>query len=168
MQLRELEMNDSFQLFCSYDTSLWEHSYFSPSSGGFYVTSLARKTFGLLNKQTYEIFQKEQRMCLRFASFGFQIEHLFEVTGISSPDISILRHGPIFRVNGRSADLKSLSSGNNLVKQAKNAIRKKKADLVLFEFTCHNKRIARELNKLPRLGIHGYYYYTDEDTYYVF
>ena len=77
--------------FYSYD-SCWERTYYNDETGGYVVTSLMRISEGIKSKNNYSIFLKEQLMCLKLASFGFQIEHLYEYPGISSPDIALHRH----------------------------------------------------------------------------
>ena len=105
---------------------------------------------------------------MKYASFGFQIEHLNEFPGISSPDVALVRHGYTVRVNGRLADLKRLSSANNIFKEGKDAIYKKGADIVMYEFTGHFRGLTRALEKLKIKNIHGYYYFSDGHTYYSF
>ena len=114
------------------------------------------------------IFLKEQTMCHRYASYGFQLEHLYEEPGTSSPDVEVKRHGSLVMVEGKLGDLKRLSSTNNIYKEGKEAIFKKGADIVMFEFTNRFPGIKRELQRLADKHIHGYYYYTDEDKYYSF
>ncbi|NLI72848.1 MAG: hypothetical protein GX361_09005 [Bacteroidales bacterium] len=64
--------------------------------------------------------------------------------------------------NGVFGELKKLSSHNNIVKEAKNAIYKKNAKVVLFEFTEETEAIYLEINKLQvRFGIKAYYYFTN-------
>lgn len=68
-------------------------------------------------------------------------------------------------VNGKRADLKALSSANNIIKRAKYAIINQKAELVLFEFPSRTPSIENTLKSLSVKGIHGYYYYLDENGY---
>ncbi|MBQ0054293.1 MAG: hypothetical protein KBS89_07555 [Bacteroidales bacterium] len=146
----------------------WEKTYLS-ESGGFVVTAIQRKEKGNQNKQEALKFEKEQRMCKKYASFGFQIEHLSEVTGISSSDTRIVRHPQgVIRINGALADLKSTGSANNIVSYATKATTKQGAKYVLFEFTKHDPKIPSEIKKLIKKGIQGYYYFSDENTYYSF
>ena len=155
-----------FITFVSYD-SCWERTFFDEITGGFLVTQLARK-YKPMSKNDRETFRKEQEMGIKFASFGFQIEHLNEIPGQSSPDASIRRHGTTIRVNGKTADFKRLTSDNNIYREGKDARYKKKADLVMFEFTGRFGGIQRALYKLSLIGIRGYYYYTGGKRYYSF
>lgn len=161
---RQLEIDR--KEFYSYDSS-WEHTFFDETTGGFLVTQLARK-YKDKNKNEEEIFRKEQEMGMKYASFGFQIEHLYETPGVSSPDVAIHRHGISVRINGVMADLKRLSSSNNIYKEGKDARYKKGADLILFEFTWHFSGALRSLELLSKKGIHGYYYYSNEFKCYSF
>ena len=152
--------------FYSYDSS-WERTFFDDNTGGFLVTQLARK-YKRMSKNDRNTFVKEQLMGMKYASFGFQIEHLNEMPGESAPDAAIRRHGLSFRVNGLTADFKKLSSDNNIYKEGKDARYKKRADLVMYEFSGHFSGTKRALEKLSRHGIHGYYYYSNENTCYSF
>jgi hypothetical protein len=159
-------IEDDRRAFYSYGPA-WEHTYFDEVTGGFLVTNLARK-YRPMSKIEREIFKKEQEMGVKYASFGFQIEHLYEISGISSPDIGIRRHGPHLMVNRRTADFKRLSSSNNIYNEGKDARFKKGAELVMYEFTGHFSGISRELERLSDRRIHGYYYFSGENQYYIF
>lgn len=158
----------SYERFSSYDSSAWEKTLFDSETDGFLVTSRQRIKDSQKNKNMREVFEKEQGMCKKLVSFGFQVEHLAEISGVSSPDINIKKHGPLIRINGKTADLKQLGSANNIGRQAKEAISKKGADLIVFEFTSHSPAIQKEINKLTAKGIHGYYYFSDKNTYKAF
>ena len=155
----------SYDRYSSYDGRLWERTLFDSETDGFLVTSLQRIADSQKSKNALEIFIKEQGMCKKLVSFGFQVEHLSEMPGISSPDIAIRKHGPLVRINGKTADLKQLGSANNISRQAKTAIHKKRADIVVFEFTNHAPAIYIEVEKLGKKGIHGYYYFSEGMTY---
>lgn len=153
--------------FYSYDSS-WERTFFDDNTGGFVVTSLMRIIEANRSKNNFSIFMKERRMCIKMATFGFQIEHLYEIPGVSSPDISIIKHGAIVRIQGKTAELKQLSSSNNIYKEGINAKFVKGVDLLVIEFTHEASGILRELGRLSAKGVHGYYYYSDCNTYYSF
>ena len=55
-----------------------------------------------------------------------------------------------------------LSSHNNIVKEAKEAIHKKGAEAVLFEFEHETKEVHLELLKLKKEGIQVYYYFSND------
>ena len=107
-------------------------------------------------------------MCRQFADFGFQIEHLEEITGQSSHDTNVVsfgKHTSIVRVNGVQAELKSLSSRNNIRRHADDAVGKQGAEIVLFEFTKRENKtsILNEIKMLSNRNIHGYYYFTGDN-----
>ena len=93
-------INSDLLLFYSYDSS-WERTYFHEMTGGYLVTQLARK-YKPMSKNDRETFNKEQEMAIKYASFGFQIEHLNEMPGRSSPDAAIRRNAIGIIVNGNS------------------------------------------------------------------
>lgn len=92
-------------------------------------------------------------MCRVFADNGYKIEMLEERAGISSPDVNI---------NGKLADLKSTKGAGNIVKYAHKAIKKQQAEILLFEFEQQSIEVEKELDKLRRKGINGFYYYKEE------
>ena len=159
-------INSDLLLFYSYDSS-WERTYYHEMTGGYLVTQLARK-YKPMSKNDRETFKKEQKMAIKYASLGFQIEHLNEMPGRSSPDVAIRRNAIGIIVNGQKADFKRLSSDNNIYKEGKDARFKKKAELVMFEFTDRFAGIRRALEKLSKYNIKGYYYFTNGNSYYSF
>ena len=68
-----------------------------------------------INRNERAKFNKELRMAEKYAEHGSQVEFLEEISGVSSYDAI---------VDGRKVDFKSLSSGNNIIRHAKDAIRK--------------------------------------------
>ena len=157
-------MDKDLKNFYAYGSE-WERTFFDEKTGGFLVTELSRK-YRPMSKNDLMTYLKEQRMALKYASFGFQIEHRYERPGYSSPDAYLRRHGmgSLF-VNGQLADFKSTKSANNIVKYGEYAIKKQGAQLVMFEFTVYAKGIANGLKALSQKGIHGYYYYFDAQEY---
>ena len=159
---------DLGELLKRYDNTVWEKTAVFYETGGYLVTSRQRIARSRISKNETIKFNKERQMCLRYAGYGFQIEHLSEFPGIKSPDINILRHpikDGIAMVNGKRADLKSLAGANNIIKRAKYAVFQQKAELVLFEFPSRNNKIENTLRSLSAIGIHGYYYFKDESEY---
>lgn len=75
---------------------------------------------------------------------------LEEVPRVSSPDINI---------DGIKADLKRLSSHNNIIKEAKEAVRKQGADIVIFQFEKETEQIHLELQNLKKLGFWVIYFF---------
>ena len=161
---RRRALHEDRRLFYSYGPE-WEKTFFDEVTGGFLVTQLSRK-YKYMSPNDRQTFLKEQRMGLKYASFGFQIEHKYEIPGVSSPDAVIIRHGnDTLIVDGQLADFKSTKSANNIVNYAEYAIKKQGAQLVMFEFTAHAKGIADKMKTLTSKGIHGYFYYVDENKY---
>ena len=112
------------------------------------------------------MLDKDRKTFYSYASFGFQIEHLNELPGVSSPDAFVRRHGTTaIEVNGQLADFKSTKSSNNIVNYAKHAVRDQGADFVFIEFESHDRKIPARIKELIGNNIHGYFYYIDESTY---
>lgn len=87
-------------------------------------------------------------MARHFAKSGNSI--VFTSAGASNYDITF---------NGIPAELKRLSSHNNIRKEAKSATKDQGAKIVLFNFPTSSPEIHKELNKLSAKGIHGKYYF---------
>ena len=129
----------------------WEKTFFDDLSGGYVVVNKQRIEHSKRSKNEKAKFDKEFEMSLVFAKNGCKIELLEEIPRISSPDV---------RINGILADLKRVSSHNNIVKEAKKAVNNQGAKIVLFEFETENDKIHKEILKLQNVGIHGKYYFT--------
>lgn len=117
------------------------------------VTDRKRVVKGRMNKQERKKLAKETHMCIVFADNGYKMEMLEEVPRISSPDVLI---------NGVPAELKSLTSYKQIVRRAKHAIEGQGAKIVLFELPLQSIEVEKELDKLRRQGINGFYYYKEE------
>jgi len=133
-----------------YPEDRWEHTYRNEKKGGYVATQKERIKFAGKNKQEKAKYEKEANMAKVLADNGYRVEHLSEVSGISSHDITI---------NGIAADLKSLSSHNNIARHFKDATQKQGADAVVFEFKNETKKIYTELKKLSSNTGHKVYYY---------
>lgn len=94
-------------------------------------------------------------MCQNLANNGHRIIMLKEDVRISSPDILL---------DNTTAELKKLSSHNNIVKEAKDAIKKKGAQIIVFEFEHNTKEIHQQLLILYKSGIKCKYYFKDVPT----
>ncbi len=128
--------------------------YFNGNNGGFLATHRQRKDAGEVNKNERQKYEKETDMCRVFARNGYRVEHQAEQPGVSSPDVLI---------NSLPADLKRLSSHNNIVRHAEKAVRKQGAKVVLFQFDEDTKRVHEELEKLKKKGIRTYYFFTGKE-----
>lgn len=132
----------------------WEKVKFY-GSNGYVVVDKSRIEHSKISKNESAKFDKELSMCKVFAKNGYQIEMLGEISRISSPDVNI---------NGVAADLKRVSSANNIVKYAKKAVQRQGASKVLFQFDVENSQIHSELLKVKNLGIHAMYFFTDREN----
>ena len=160
-------------VFSGYSSTEWEHTAFFEETGGVLVTSRERLNEAKRDStkpdggNAYKIYQKEKRMCLNFAKFGFRIEHVARPSSLDTADVVVRKtpNGRIY-VNGMLADLKSLSSQNNVVQKASYAIHHQGAKIVLFEFTNKDKKakILEKIAECRRKGFHGYYYFTGDKT----
>ena len=132
----------------------WEKDYFNGSNGGFLATHQARKEAGEINKNERKKYEKELEMCQVFARSGYRIEHLPEQPGVSSPDVTI---------NGLPADLKRVSSHNNIVRHAVKAVKKQGAKEVLFQVDTMTDEVRREFGLLKKMNIKVRYFVTGEE-----
>lgn len=128
------------------------HKFFDNDSGGYIVVNRQREYKSTINKQEKAKFDKEYRMCEVLAKQGHKIELVEEPSTKARYDI---------KLDGRPAELKKLSSHNNIVNEAKDAIRKKGAEVVVFEFEHNTEEIQKQLLILKRLGINAKYYFNN-------
>lgn len=141
------------------------------NNGGFVVTERKRIAEGSASNQAQIDFQKERNMALKYASFGFQIEHLADNKRMGgNPDVRLRRRGPNIRVNGQLADLKRVVSEKKVYDRGKEAITKNGAKLIMFEFAFQRegRKWRKRLNDLVTNGWHGVYYFSNENQYYTF
>jgi hypothetical protein len=146
---------DSRNEYLGHDTKQWQREYFNRENGGYLTVDKERIAHSKVSKNEKAKFDKEYAMSMVFARNGYKVEMLKERSGFSSSDITI---------NGAKADLKRVSSHNNIVKDAKKAVRKQGAEMVLFEFEKETKEIYSEIKKLSGKNIHGRYYFTGEEN----
>ena len=142
-----------------YDSNKWEKAYFDENSGGFLVVDKQRLAHSTLNKNEKTKFLKEFNMSLVLTKNGYEVELLKEISRIPSPDA---------KINGILAEFKSLSSHNNIVKEAKDAVRKKGAKIVVFEFEHETEKIYKQILILQKKSIHGKYFFTNKEKVYDF
>lgn len=155
-----------------YDATTWDITMVDATSGGYVATEIDRIRFSEKSSNEKRKYEKEKGMCIDLAHMGFQIEHLSEVSGISSSDVRIVRSPPgsIIKINGEYADLKALSSANNILRHGKDAIERQGAAKVVFKFSpaIDKSRMNSEINKLKNRNIHGIYYFEGSKGYEVF
>ena len=150
--------NDSFIEYHNHDPKQWEKTAFYPKSKGYVVRDKARVQRGTINSNEAKKLAKETRMATTFAKAGYKVEMLKEVTRVPSPDVLI---------NGVRAELKSVESYKKIVKHAKKAIDKQKAEMLLFEFEKETTEIYKELLKLKRENIKAMYYFKGKNDIYI-
>ena len=127
----------------------WEKAYFDKDSGGYVVVEKQRIEQRNINKQEKEKYNKEYNMCLTLARNGYKVEYLKMTDGSFN-----------IYLNDVSADLKKTGSHNNMLSYAKKAINEQGAKIVVFEFEKDTKKMQEELDKLKRMSIKVYYYFT--------
>lgn len=150
----------------------WKITSVYASSKGYVATQVQRIEFASKSPNEKKKYNKEHGMCDDLAQMGFQIEHLSEVSGISSPDIKIVKapENCKIKINGEPADLKELSSTNNILRHAKNAIEKQGAKKVVFKFPedINKGKLKGEISKLKDRNIQGVYYFAGHKEYIIF
>ena len=140
---------DSRREYLRHDTEKWRRDYFNRKNGGYLTVERERIEQGKINKQEREKYEKEYGMCSVLAKNGYKVEYLKMTEG--SFDIYL---------NGVSADLKKLSSHNNIARHAKHATRGQGAGVIVFEFEKMTGGIQNALNKLKYAGMKVKYFIT--------
>ena len=149
---RQMKLQEIEKFRQEYVDTKGEHIFFDERTGGYVIANAGRYEQRLKSKQEQLKFDKEMGMCRVLATNGRRVILLDEDVRVSSPDILL---------NGKTAELKKLSSHNNILKEAKDAIRKKNAQFVVFEFEERTDAIWRELQKLRALNIRCIVYFAD-------
>ncbi|MCF0219335.1 MAG: hypothetical protein HUK14_06100 [Muribaculaceae bacterium] len=127
----------------------WKKTYFDNETGGYVVTEKDRIPKDKMadgktkrpNDNEIKVFRKEQNMCKDLARTGHHIEHLNgEGKGKGNTyDIHF---------DGIPADLKSISSANNLARYVKHALKEQGAKIVIIRTEKHITGLHRMLKKL--------------------
>ena len=141
--------------YLAHNVDVWRQDYFNESNGGYLVVHRNRIERSHISENEGKKLSRELDMANVFAQNGYRVVMLREMPGISSPDV---------KVNGVLGELKRLSGHNNIAKEAKDAVRKKGAKVVLFQLDELNGKVHHELNKLSLKGIGGYYFVTGENV----
>lgn len=126
----------SLQKLVETNTKIYRTDYYS-DKGGLLNTSRKRIEESKINSNEREKFAKEHFMCEVLARGKYNVDYLESVEG--RYDILI---------NGEPADLKKLSSENNIRRHASHAVKKQGAKIVVFEFTVETKEIHERLKFL--------------------
>lgn len=109
----------------------------------------SRRQEALKSKNERKKFASELRTARVFAQAGHKIA--FTPHGASTHDVYC---------DGIPADIKKLSSANNIVRHAKHATRKQGAKMVLFEFSKQTPYIHKEVANIAAAGIRGKYFFS--------
>lgn len=115
------------------------------------IVPKSRRDEALKSKNERKKFASELMTARTMAKAGYKIT--FTSKGAGTHDVYC---------NGVPADIKRLSSANNIARHARHAINSQGAKIVIFEFTKTTPRITSEIHDLTKKGIHGKYFYTDE------
>lgn len=151
-------VTESKMLFEQYDEETWHRVHLDKKSGGYVVEEKSRVKQAQKSKQERMKYEKEKSMCEFMAQKGHRVEFLNDRDRADgSYDI---------RIDGLRADLKQMSSANNIIKKAKDAIKRQKAEIVVFEFTEKNEAIIEKIHELQRKGFKFYYYFKGESKLY--
>lgn len=102
----------------------------------------------------WEKFEKEQTMCKDLANMGHKIEHLSDINRPKGETYDI-------HYDGEKADLKSVSSHNNIEKYVKHAVRDQGAKTVIvrIEDSANRGKVMNALNSAKRKYGHTIKYY---------
>lgn len=125
--------------------------HYKYAGGGEVAVPYSRRQEALKSKNERKKFASELRTARVFALAGHKVE--FTPHGAANHDVYC---------DGIPADIKKLSSANNIVRHAKHAMRRQGAKIVLFEFSNKAYEIKMALQTLSKKGVHGLYFYTDE------
>lgn len=115
--------SEEYREFRSYSRE-WEKTYFNSKTGGYVVTHRERIQSGNVRKQEREKFDKEQSMAKDLARAGHKVEHLSDKDRKKGDTYDV-------RFDGQKADLKSVSSHNNIEKYVKHAVKEQGAKVVI-------------------------------------
>ncbi|MCD8386271.1 MAG: hypothetical protein LUD17_05195 [Bacteroidales bacterium] len=113
-----------FKEFRAYSRE-WEKTYFDHETGGYVVTHKDRIKSGKQSDNEWEKFMKEQDMAQDLAQQGHKVAHLSDLGRPKGQTYDIL-------YDGKPADLKSVSSHNNIERYARHALRDQGAKIVIF------------------------------------
>ena len=131
----------------------WKKDAFNKENGGYLATEHARIAQSKKSKNEAAKYNKEKEMCTTLANAGNRVKHVSDTDG-----------GFDIYLNDVAAELKRLSGHNNIVSEAADAVKSKKAKLVIIEFDKEIKKIYTELSKLNKKKIHGKYWFKGRES----
>lgn len=136
----------------------WEKTYFDSETGGFLVTHKERIESAKQSPNEREKFDKEQSMCIDLANQGHKIEHLLDKGRKKGETYDI-------HFDGLKADLKSVSSHNNIEKYVRHAVRDQGAKVVIIriEEGANKENVMKSLRGAKRKYGHRIVYYYQSD-----
>ncbi len=143
----------SYERYCSYDLKVWSLVFFDEKTGGYVVVDLRRIAHSEKSKNERKKYGDELEMATVFAKNGYRMEMLEEDSRQFKYDV---------KINGVPADMKRVLTSNNIERDASKAIRKQRAEVVLFQFDKDELRVRLDLFKLKRKGIRVLYFFTEE------
>ncbi len=138
----------SCEKYKSYDPNVWSLEFFDKKTGGYVVVNRKRLANAAKYKKEGEKYEKEFMTVKVLALNGHAIEMMKEISGVTSPDVTI---------NGVPAEIKCVKSAANMVRHARKATKKQGARIVLFKFEKMTPYVLKELKNLTERGIHGMY-----------
>ncbi len=151
---RKSKIERSYEKYHSYDPNVWSLEFFDEKTSGYVVVNRKRKANAVSHKNEGGKYEKEFAVAKVFALNGYAMEMLQEISGISSPDVTI---------NGVPAEIKCVKSIANMVRYTRKAIKRQGARMVLFKFEKMTPVVSAELRKLSEMGYHGKYFISGKD-----
>ncbi len=155
----EGKIEKSHKKYMEYDPNVWVGEFFDDKTGGYVVVNRDRWVKAAKYKNEGGKYKDEFAVARVFASNGYAMEMLKEVSGTSSPDVTI---------NGVPAEIKCVKSAANMVRYARKATKRQGARIVLFEIQKRTDRVQCEFKILTKLKIHGMYFVSGNKQIYTF
>jgi hypothetical protein len=146
---QEIKIEANKKEYDALNPDVWKKTFFDKTTGGFLATELKRILQAKKSKNEMAKFKKEQSQLMTMAKGGFRAKHI--------DDSGLIKFDGY--VNDISAELKKLSGDGNIINEAKDAVKAKQANLVVFEFEKETKAIYKELLELKKMKINGYYWF---------
>ena len=105
-----------------------------------------------MSKQELMKYEKESEMCKVLATNGHVVRH------VNDAELSDGSYDAV--VDGVKADLKRLSSANNIKREARRATKRQGAEMTIFQFDNDTPQIRNVLAELKRKGFKFMYFFT--------
>lgn len=127
-------------------------SFYHSESGGMVITDPQRVELSRRSKQELMKYEKESEMCKVLATNGHVVRH------VNDTELSDGSYDAV--VDGVKADLKRLSSANNIKREARRATKRQGAEMTIFQFDNDTPQIRNVLAELKRKGFKFMYFFT--------